>query len=100
MKSKKTHKDKNTFNENTTRQRLISDCIIRFGPEGGRQLKMLFEKWDKLMAKCKNESELNHIGALACAEIYSAMGYGGGLTVDGEVMIPNEDRNPKRIGDA
>ena len=44
MKSKRTHKNNNTFNEQETRKKLIDDCMYRFGPEGVRQLKLLFGK--------------------------------------------------------
>ena len=57
MKNKNTHVDNNTLNEIATRRQLISDCVRRFGPEGGRQLKALFIKWDKLIVDCKNENE-------------------------------------------
>lgn len=88
MRSKKTHIDNNTFNERTSREHLIADCYERFGPEGAKQLKLLFDKWDKLLVKCKNETELKHMRKLACAEIYSSLGYSDGLLVGGEVVIP------------
>jgi len=96
-KSRKTHVDKDTFNETATRQRLITDCMRRFGPEGSRQLKILFAKWDNLIANCKNESEIKHMKRLACAEIYNALGYSGGIQVGDDVVIPAEKKEPELI---
>lgn len=98
MKNRKV--DKDTFDEMTTRRKLMSDCIKRFGPEGGRQLKILFAKWDKLIANCRNESEVKHMRRLACVEIFSALGYRGGLQVGGDTVIPAEDTGPKIISSA
>ena len=91
MKSKRTHVDNDTLNERTTRKRLMTDCVRRFGPDGGRQLQILFTKWDNLIAGCKNESEVKHMRRLACAEIYNALGYSGGITMGDDVVIPAED---------
>ena len=98
--NKNTHVDNNTFNERVTRSKLMTDCINRFGPEGGRQLQLLFTKWDKLIANCTNESEIKHMKNLACAEIYSALGYRGGITVGGDVVIPAESQDNKLIDSA
>ena len=92
MKSKKTHSNNDTLNETETRKRLVADCMRRFGPEGVRQLTLLFEKWDKIIINCKNDNELKHMRAMASAEIYSALGYSGGLTVGGQVIIPAESQ--------
>ena len=80
------------LSEEKSRKGIMSDCLRRFGPEGVRQLKQLFDKWDRLIANCKNENELKHMKAMACAEVYHAMGYSGGITVGGQVIIP-DDRN-------
>ena len=100
MKSKRTHVDNDTFNELATRRSLIADCTQRFGPEGARQLRLLFDKWDKAIASCKNENEVKHMKAMAAAEIYTALGYSGGITVGGQVVIPAEDTGPKPISNA
>lgn len=96
-KNRRTHKDNNTFNEAATRHKLLSDCIRRFGPEGGRQLQLLFAKWDNLITSCKNESEVKHMRRLACAEIYTALGYSGGIQVGDDVVIPAENKEPELI---
>jgi hypothetical protein len=97
MKSNKTHADKDTYNEQATRSKLMTDCIKRFGPEAGRQLRGLYAKWDNLIANCKNESEVKHMRRLACAEIFNALGYSGGLKVGEDIVIPAEDTGPKLI---
>ena len=88
---KKTHVNNDTLNEAATRQKLLFECQQRFGPEGVRQLRMLFDKWDRALLSCKNEVESKHMKAMACAEIYTVLGYRGGITVGGKVIIPDED---------
>ena len=97
MKNKRTHTNNNTFNEQETRKKLIDDCLYRFGPEGVRQLKLLFTKWDQVIAQCKNNEELKHMRTMASAEIFSLLGYSGGLTVGGKVVIPAEDNDSKLV---
>ena len=87
--------DKDTLSEAASRKNLLADCLKRFGPEGVRQLKLLFAKWDKLIANCKNESESKHMKAMACAEIYNVMGYSGGITMGGQVIIPDDRPIPE-----
>ena len=100
MKNRNTHVDNNTLNEKATRLSLMSDCVRRFGPEGGKQLHLLFIKWDKLIANCKNESEVKHMRRLACAEIYNALGYSGGIKMGQDVVIPAEDTDSEIISSA
>ena len=82
-----------TFTEQATRNRIVNDVTNRFGPDAGVQMVRLFNKWDKIIASCKNEAELKHMKAMACADIYKTVGYARGLTVGGKVIIP-DDQEP------
>ncbi|KKN18078.1 hypothetical protein LCGC14_0959370 [marine sediment metagenome] len=92
--------DNDTFNEHSTRRKLLADCVTRFGPESGKQLQLMFVKWDKLIANCKNESEVKHMRHLACAEIYNALGFSGGITMGEDIVIPAENKDSKIINSA
>lgn len=81
----------NTLNEKATRKKLLLDAQVRFGPEGARQLQMMFNKYDKLLKNCQNESERQHIKKIAAADVYQALGYRGGLQVGGEIVIPDDE---------
>jgi len=91
------NKENTTYTEQATRKRMLADVRERFGITGETQLKQLFDKWDKLVISCKNDSERAHMKKMACAEIFKAIGYRGGLTVGGDVVIP-DDNDPKFLG--
>ena len=57
----------------------------------------VWDKWDKLINNCTNESEAKHMGVMAMADIYKLVGFKGGLTVNGEVIIPDDGEAPKSI---
>jgi hypothetical protein len=80
-----------TFSEQGTRQKILQDARRCFGPEGVRQLQMMFKKYDDLLARCTNDSEREHIKKIAAADIFTAMGYRGGLSVDGIDVIPSDE---------
>jgi hypothetical protein len=61
---------------------------------------MTFDKWDNLLAKCTNESERKHIKVMAIAEMHTLMGYRDGLTVNGQVIIGDEDTVDKLDSEA
>jgi len=87
----KKKKDPNApLEERETRLTILNDCRNKYGPEGERQLRMIFDKWDNLLRKCTNENERKHIKVLAITEIHQKMNYIGGLTVGGNVII-NDD---------
>ena len=93
--------NKVALTERATRRKMLEDCARRFGPEGVRQLKLMFKKWDDAIAKCNNESEIKHMRQLAAMEIFSVLNYRGGLTVNDQVVIPAEEEyKPKKIDDA
>lgn len=83
-------KNNKIMSEEKTRQKLLIDAQRRFGPEGKKQLQMMFDKYDNLIRTCRNELERQHIRQLGVVEIYKAMGYRGGLTVDDQLVIPDE----------
>ena len=85
--------DFNTMSEAATRKKLLIDAERRFGPEGARQLQMMFNKYDNLLKNCTNELERQHIKQLGAAEVYQAMGYRGGLMVDHQLVIPDDSAN-------
>lgn len=90
MKKKK-RKPNEPLSERDTRLRIFSDCRKLYGPEAERQLRLTFDKWDRLIAKCTNPEELKHIKVMAAAEIHQMMGYRGGLTVGGKVVIEGDE---------
>jgi hypothetical protein len=83
--------DKVTFTEEETRRRMISEAHACFGPEGVRQIKLLFQKYDDLLKKCTNSNEIEHIKKIACADLYRLVQYKGGLTINGAVVIPDDE---------
>lgn len=88
----KKRKDPNKpLSERETRLRIFADCRKNYGPEAERQLRMTFDKWDRLLAKCTNPEEAKHIRVMAAAEIHQMMGYRGGLTVGGKVIITDDE---------
>ncbi len=89
--------DNETLSELATRKRIIADAIRRFGAGGERQMRMVFDKYDKLLAKCTNDSERKHIKSLAIVEIHQLMGYRGGLTINKHVVLPSEDQSNSTI---
>lgn len=80
-----------TFSERGTREAILEDAQRCFGPEGVHQMRMMFKKYDDLLARCTNDSELEHIKKIAAADIFTAMGYRGGLSVDGVDVIPGDE---------
>jgi len=51
----------------------------------------LLDKYDKLIQNCTNEVEREHMGKVAIAELYKLFDCYGGLTINGEAVIPPED---------
>lgn len=76
-----------TLSEKETRRKVLGQAQ-RLGCE--TEIKMLFNKYDTLLRSCKNESERKHIQVLASTDIYRLIGFRGGLTIDGQVVIPDD----------
>ena len=83
--------DNDTLSERATRLRMLNDVELRFGPDGRRQVQMVFDKYDRLLNNCTNEVERQHIKKVAAAEIFTMIGYKGGLAINNEVIIPAEE---------
>lgn len=79
---------KNVRNEADSRKNILADAKV-FGclPE----VIKCFERYDRMLANCKNESERKDISIMGSAEIYRIMGLKGGLSVDGKDIIPSDD---------
>ena len=91
MKKKKRRKSIDPLDERETRLKIFADCRKHYGPEAERQLRMVFDKWDNLLAKCTNLEERKHITVMAATEVHQMMGYSGGLTVGGKVIIEDNE---------
>jgi len=77
--------------ESETRKSIIKQALRFYGPEAEKQVRMHFDKYDKILKSTKNESEHKHIKHLALAELYKMMGFYQGLSVDGEELIPPKE---------
>ena len=71
------------LNETDTRNRLLAHARL-LGCE--KDMLKLFNKFDKLLKKCTNEKERKDIGKLGTVEMYSLLGKGGELYIDGELV--------------
>lgn len=71
------------LDEKETRKHLLAHAKL-VNCEG--DIQRLFDKYDKLLRNCKNEKERKDIGKLGCDEIYIALGGGGELYVDGQLV--------------
>lgn len=69
--------------ERETRRRMLTHARMK-GCE--KEMLLVFAKFDKLMRTCKNDSERKDMAKLACIEVYSLLGKGGELVVDGVVV--------------
>jgi hypothetical protein len=73
--------------EQETRQRLIKHARL-VGCEG--DMKILFDKYDRLLRNCTNEKERADIAKLGVYEMYKLLGGGGELYVDGELVAKDD----------
>ena len=71
------------LDETETRRRLLRHARL-VGCE--MEMKLLLEKYDKLLRNCTNEKEKKDIGKLGCYEIYTLLGGGGELYVDNQLV--------------
>ena len=83
-------KKEKPLTEKKTRDKLIADAYRTYGPDAAKQLRMVLDQWDTKIKNCKNEVERSHMKKIAIAEVYKLMGYIGGLTINDEVIIPDE----------
>lgn len=69
--------------EKETRRRLL----LRARENGNeKEVMMIFDKYDKLLKNCTDEQERKDIAHLGAFEIYTALGRGGELYVDGQLV--------------
>lgn len=73
--------------ERETRLRLLKHAQI-VGCEG--DMKLLFEKYDKLLRNCTNDKERADISKLGVYEMYRLLGGGGELYVNGELVAKDD----------
>jgi hypothetical protein len=73
--------------EAETRKRLLKHARL-VGCEG--DMKLLFQKYDRLLKNCTNDKERADIAKLGVYEMYKLLGGGGELYVDGE-LVAKED---------
>ena len=71
------------LSERETRFRLLNHARL-VGCEG--DMRILFDKYDKLLRNCTNQKERNDISKLGAYEMYRLLGGGGELYVDGNLV--------------
>jgi len=80
--------------ERETRKRLLSHARL-VGCE--KDMLLIFNKIDTMMRTCGNDQERADIGKLGAAEIYTLLGRGGKLYVNGRLVFddePNKNTSP------
>jgi hypothetical protein len=73
--------------EQETRKRLLKHAKL-LGCEG--DMKLIFEKYDKLLRNCTNDKERADISKLGAYEVYSLLGGGGELYVNGQLVAKDD----------
>ena len=71
------------LSERETRKRLLKHARLA-GCEG--DMKLLFDKYDKLLNNCTNEQERIDIAKMGAYEMYMLLGGGGELYVNGNLV--------------
>jgi hypothetical protein len=71
------------LSERETRRRLLAHAR-EVGCEG--DMKILFDKYDRLLRNCTNDKERQDISKLGNYEMYILLGGGGELYVDGNLV--------------
>ena len=84
MKEKKPRVD----SEAATRKSILKSALYFYGTEGARYVQMHFDKYDRILAACGNESERNHIKQLAIVELHQMMRFKDGLNIGGKDVLP------------
>jgi len=75
------------LDENETRKRLLRHARL-VGCE--MEMRLLLEKYDKLLRNCTNEKERADIAKLGCYEMYRLLGGGGELYVDNQLVAKDD----------
>ncbi len=74
-----------------TRNSILRSAMRFYGPEGAHQIQMHFDKYDRILKGCGNESERAHIKKLAIMELHQLMQFKDGLNINGvDVLSPIE----------
>lgn len=73
--------------EQETRRRMLAMAREQ-GCE--KEMKLIFQKYDKLLRNCTNAKERADISKLGAYEVYRLLGGGGELYVDGQ-LVAKED---------
>ena len=76
------------MDEKKTRKRLLKHARL-VGCE--MDMKLLFEKYDKLLRNCTNDQERKDISKLGCWEMYSLLGRGGELYVNNQLVYSEKN---------
>lgn len=71
------------LSEQETRRRLLRDAK-KMGCE--KEMFLIFTKYDNLLRNCPNEKERKDIAKLGIFEMYTLLGRGGELYVDGQLV--------------
>lgn len=74
---------KKVLPEQETRRRLLRDAK-KIGCE--KEMFLIFTKYDNLLRNCTNEKERKDIAKLGIFEMYTLLGRGGELYVDGQLV--------------
>lgn len=77
-----------TASEMETRRSIFKSALRFYGEDGLRQVKMHFDKYDKILMSCKNETERDHIKRIAIIELHQLMQFKDGLNINGTDIIP------------
>ena len=80
--------NKKIYSEYETRRNLLSTAEY-FGCK--KEMLQIFDKYDRALKKCTNETERKHIAACGAAEIHRLFGCSGSLEVDSKVIIPAKE---------
>ena len=75
------------LSEQETRKRLLTHANL-IGCY--RDMLILFAKYDKLLRNCTNDKERKDIGKLGILEMYTLLGRGGELIVDGQLVAKDD----------
>ena len=74
--------------ETKTRKDIFKTALYYYGPEGLRAVQMHFNKYDKILQSCKNDTERSHIKHLAIIELHQMMRYTEGLAINHKPILP------------
>jgi hypothetical protein len=79
----------NPLSEKETRRRLMRDAI-KYGFQ--KELQMIFNKYDRLMALCPNKKERDDMAKLGALEVVKLFDPQGSVSVDGQVIIRQDGK--------